>query len=97
MNIKIVTFKNLISIICQVVEETVDGLIINNPAEIIPNIEKDDPLRVTFAPFLHYTKESITGLFLSEKDILCVCTPVDGMYNHYKNLFEKAKSENMDE
>lgn len=97
MNLKIITFKNLVSLICQVVEETNDGIVITNAAEIIPNIDKNDPLRVTFAPFLHFTKESMTGLFLSEKDILCVCNPVDGLYTHYKSIFEKTNSENMDE
>lgn len=97
MNIKIITFKNCISIIGQVIEESNDGFVVIFPAEIIPNPDRDDPLRVSFAPFLHFTNESSAGLFLSEKDILCVCNPIDGLYNHYKNLFEKAKPENMDE
>lgn len=97
MNVKIITFKNFISVICQVIEENSEGVVIKHAAEIIPNPEMDDPLRVSFAPFLHFTKESLSGLFLSEKDILCICNPIEGLYDHYKGVFEKIESENMDE
>lgn len=94
MDIKIVTFKNLTSVMCEIVEISSEGVMIKNPAKIVSIPDEEDPLRISFSPFLHFTKESLSGLWFEDQDILCLTTPVDDLSEHYKKIFDVNKTWN---
>jgi len=70
------------------VEDTGDGMIVlKQPVQVVMQPMKDGRSGMGFIPFLEYSDEFVTGIKISNEEILTINTPMVELENQYNQIF----------
>jgi hypothetical protein len=92
-NIKLITFNTQQTIIAEVIDDGDIGIEVKNPVQVIavPPRNANDQGGVGFAPYLAYCEEFDKGIYIKNKNIFCITTPVNDLLEQYRRMFSRIE------
>ena len=85
--IKLITFKSMHTIMCEIEDNGVGQMIIKQPVQLIVQPSPTGQNNVVFVPFNQYAQEFKTGIPIHYTDILCITTPLVNLEDKYREAF----------